>query len=174
MAGLGWVTPPQAYNKQSNLSDRCKWSPVLNKRNNISIFTKPLNFIMYCLERKNASITLIWLFIISWLPCDSGDLLIFRLIKMRHICTDYTRYHIDTHPISKVLQWLPRYTGLWAGWGLGHMLQSWGRFFLCPWHYVCVLSAKKFHQTWPVESLKKNSSDMNCGMSRKKLQLPLK
>ena len=44
----------------------------------------------------------------------------------------YTRFHIDTHPISKVLQRLPRYTGLWAGWGLGHMLQSWGRFFLCP------------------------------------------
>ena len=44
----------------------------------------------------------------------------------------YTRFHIDTHPISTVLQRLPRYTGLWAGWGLGHMLQSWGRFFLCP------------------------------------------
>ena len=54
----------------------------------------------------------------------------------------YTRFHIDTHPISKVLQRLPRYTGLWAGWGLGHMLQSWGRFFLCPWHYVCQFSAK--------------------------------
>ena len=53
------------------------------------------------------------------------------LLAFDYVCM-YTRFHIDTHPISKVLQRLPRYTGLWAGWGLGHMLQSWGRFFLCP------------------------------------------
>ena len=36
--------------------------------------------------------------------------------------------------ISKPLQRLPRYTELWAGRGVGHILQSWGRFFLCPLH----------------------------------------
>ena len=47
--------------------------------------------------------------------------------------------HIDTQSkisvlrgISKALQRLPRYTGLWAGRGVGHILQSWQRFFLCP------------------------------------------
>ena len=45
-----------------------------------------------------------------------------------------------------------RYTGLWVGWWLGHMFQSWGCFFLCPWHYVCQFSAKNLigHDLWNV------------------------
>ena len=65
----------------------------------------------------------------------------------------YTQSKISVlRGISKPLQRLPRYTGLWAGWGLGHMLQSWGRFFLCPWHYVCQFSAKNIigHDLWNV------------------------
>ena len=47
----------QVCNKQpTSQSDRCKLSPELNKRNNISLFTKPLNFIMYCQERKNGNL----------------------------------------------------------------------------------------------------------------------
>ena len=72
--------------------------------------------------------------------------------KPDFLSTTYTRAQVSNHPISKVLQWLPRYTGLWAGWGLGHMFQSWGRFFLCPWHYVCQFSAKNLigHDLWNV------------------------
>ena len=82
----------------------------------------------------------------------------------------YRRAQVSNHPISKVLQWLPRYTGLWAGWGLGHMFQSWGRFFLCPWHYVCQFSAKNLigHDLWNVS--KKITTSIEVKIAIKTLQ----
>merc|ERR1712020_531294 len=72
-----------AYNKQSTQSDRCKWSPELNKLNNISLFTKPLNFILPGLQKREfASITLIGLFIISRLPCGCDIILLSAYILL--------------------------------------------------------------------------------------------
>ena len=50
------ITWAQVYNEQPTQSDRCKLSPELNKRNNIVLFTKPLNFIMYNLDSKNGNL----------------------------------------------------------------------------------------------------------------------
>ena len=47
-------------------------------------------------------------------------------------------------------------TELWVGKGRGHILPSWGRFLLCPWHYVL---CNKNHLPLPTTIL---SSRQSC------------
>ena len=50
---------------------------------------------------------------------------------MCEVC--YTRAQVSNHPISKVLQWLPRYTEFLKGYGWGYILVLWERFCYTPW-----------------------------------------